>query len=214
MITKFNTRSPVKSRSAFIGIDPGASGGLAIVGGNQIHYTPMPPDEQDIYRWFRDRFRGPKPNRWICPVAVIEQVHSMPGQGVSSTFKFGQSYGFLRACLVASNIRFTAVPPRVWQKALGVHPRGETETKSQFKGRLKQLAEATFPGHKITLATADALLLARYCQVLNGDSPDLLVWDWKVGKYVDRRTCRGTPQPLPTTRQAVVRGVRVGALFS
>lgn len=168
----------VRARSAFIGIDPGGSGGLAIVGGSKIHYTPMPPDEQDVCKWFTDRFRGPKPGKWIYPIAVIEQVHSMPGQGVSSTFKFGQNYGFLRACLVSHNIRFKAVPPRVWQKALGVPPRGEDETKAQFKGRLKQLAERLYPGNAITLKVSDAILIARYCYLTNNGSPHLDVVDW------------------------------------
>ena len=47
-------------------------------------------------------------------VAFLEVVHSMPKQGVVSTFKFGQSYGNLEAFLTAAEIPFERVTPSVW----------------------------------------------------------------------------------------------------
>jgi len=74
---------------------------------------------------------------------------------VSSTFKFGQSYGFLRGVLIASEIRFVEVRPQEWQKAMGCLSRGD---KNVTKAKAQQL----WPAQKITHATADALLLAEY----------------------------------------------------
>ena len=53
------------------------------------------------------------------PSAMIEQVHSMPKQGVASSFKFGRHYGFLLGVLTALGIPYQTVTPQKWQKAMG-----------------------------------------------------------------------------------------------
>src|ERR1035441_2923475 len=82
--------------NTYIGIDPGLGGGLAVCySGQKIGMSAqiMPPTERDIWDWFHNfAFYG-------LPVAVIEKVHSMPGNGVVSMFKFGQNYGTLRMAL-------------------------------------------------------------------------------------------------------------------
>jgi crossover junction endodeoxyribonuclease RuvC len=93
----------------------------------------------------------------IDTVAAIEQVHAMPKQGVASSFKFGQSYGFLRAMLIAFGIRFESVTPGKWQRELGCLSRGR-------KNVTKAKAQETFPGVKCTHAISDALLLAAYAR--------------------------------------------------
>jgi crossover junction endodeoxyribonuclease RuvC len=50
--------------------------------------------------------------------AAIEKVGSMPGQGVASTFSFGESYGKFEGILMAVNARWIKVVPGVWQKAI------------------------------------------------------------------------------------------------
>jgi Holliday junction resolvasome RuvABC endonuclease subunit len=97
--------------------------------------------------------------------AVIEKVHAMPAQGVSSTFKFGTSYGALLMALTAAYIPFEMVTPQKWQRELGVLSR-KGMTKTQHKNQLKAKAQELFPDLKVTLATADALLLAEYCRRL------------------------------------------------
>jgi hypothetical protein len=96
--------------------------------------------------------------------AVIEKVHAMPGNGVSGMFKFGMSYGGLRMALIAAGIPFEEVQPRAWQKAMGIPPRSKTESGTQWKNRLKAKAQQLYPAEKVTLAVADALLIATYCQ--------------------------------------------------
>lgn len=155
------------SQIYYVGVDPGQSGGLVIIhdGSYGISSTPMthaeampmPATERDIWDWFE----GLDPQQ---TVAVIEKVHSMPKQGVASTFKFGMGYGGLRMALIAAGIPFEDVTPRVWQKALSILSRKVTETKTQFKNRLKAKAQQLFPSIKVTLKTADALLIAEYCK--------------------------------------------------
>lgn len=146
----------------FVGIDPGASGGIGYV--DTLRPTPfavaMPKTERDIVlalKFEQDSF------------AVIEAVHSMPGQGVASSFKFGGSYFGLRMALIANGIPFEAVTPQRWQKAMGIVSK-KGETKTQHKNRLKARCQELFPGLEVTLATCDAVLLAEYARRLkNGE---------------------------------------------
>lgn len=153
--------------SIYLGIDPGASGGLAEVGVSSkrlyVKSTKMPDTEKDLWNWVEERGIGLL-EMGDEVFAVIEKVHAMPGNGVSGMFKFGQNYGFLRACLIAASIPFEEVQPRAWQKALGIPPRDKDESGTVWKNRLKAKAQQLYPSVGVTLATADALLIATYCQ--------------------------------------------------
>jgi len=134
-----------------IGIDPGQSGGIAMVGDDPCAIK-MPETERDIF----DALNAFSTE---ASSAFIEAVHAMPKQGVSSTFKFGQNFGFLRGCLIALGIPFESVAPQKWQKALGCLTHGD-------KNVSKRRAQELFPGLKINHYVADALLIALYGQRL------------------------------------------------
>lgn len=148
--------------AAFLGIDPGASGGLALLlpdGG--VCLEAMPATERDIWDWLR----GLNEDQEV--LAAIELVGGyVGGEGNtgSSMFKFGMGFGGLRMALTAAEIPFELVAPRVWQKAAGLSPRKKGEAKGPWKTRIKALAQRLCPGIGISLATADALLIARWCQ--------------------------------------------------
>lgn len=144
---------------SIVGIDPGASGGLAII----------PPDHGllDIKTWnftnlsekeIRDIIFGEV--SFLNSMVFLEKVHSMPMQGTSSSFSFGQNYGFLRGLLFACFIPFEDVPAKTWQTKLGLAKSGME--KPERKRMLKAKAEQWFPRQKVTLSTADALLIAEY----------------------------------------------------
>lgn len=78
-------------------------------------------------------------------------------------FTFGKSYGMLLGFLTAANIPYMQVVPHVWQKYFDLH-RQEGQTDTQWKNVIKDKALFMFPGTKVTLATADALLMAEYCR--------------------------------------------------
>ena len=151
----------------FVGIDPGASGSIAefrFFVDTVFVAIPMPKTESDIFHALR--FARTIPSESF---AVIEAVHSFPGQGVASSFKFGMSYGGLRMALVAAKIPFEAVTPQRWQKAMGIVSK-KSETKTQHKNRLKARCQELFPELEVTLATCDAVLLAEYARRLkNGE---------------------------------------------
>ena len=138
----------------YLGIDPGKTGGIAFIGSGEPVAIAMPPTERDIYDAIASR---------DVEFAVIEKVHSMPGQGVASSFTFGANYGFLRGCLVALEIPFADPTPQKWMRALGIRTKKKSETPSQWKNHLRQQSQQLFPMIKITRATADALLIAAYC---------------------------------------------------
>lgn len=88
---------------------------------------------------------------------ALEQVHAMPKQGVSSTFKFGGSYGALRAHMVWADVHLDRVTPHRWQTALGCRTRGD-------KNVTKHKAQEMFPLTRVTHSIADGLLLAQYAR--------------------------------------------------
>lgn len=130
-----------------IGIDPGASGGIVIRNINGISFGKMPETERDIVEML-DAIPRPR-------FAFIERVNAMPKQGVSSTFKFGMHYGFLRGVLTALSIPFEDVTPQKWQAAMRCMSKGD-------KNVTKAAAQRLWPDIKWTHATADAALIAEY----------------------------------------------------
>jgi hypothetical protein len=134
----------------YLGVDAGSSGAMAVIdpSGAVVSVQRLDATQHDVWAWFssqRIRF------------AVIERVHAMPKQGVTSSFKFGTSFGFCQGMLVAAGIRFEFVLPEKWQKALECRSRGD---KNVTKGR----CQALFPGVKVIHANADALLLAEFAR--------------------------------------------------
>ena len=66
----------------------------------------------------------------------------------------------VKAMLVAARIPYVLVAPVTWQKHLDLPKRGRTpKGKAQHKRDLRDAAQALFPGRKVTLQTADALLM-------------------------------------------------------
>jgi len=155
-------------RIAYVGVDPGTSGGLVLISpSGVVASTGMPPTDRDVWEWFRSAADWPGVLR---VEAVIERVQGFIGKGQpgSSMFKFGQSYGSLLMALTAADIRFRAVTPQTWQKALGITPRAKTEDRTAWKNKLKGVAQRLYPGVNVTLSVSDALLIAEYCRKTSG----------------------------------------------
>lgn len=109
-----------------LGVDPGKYGALvAIYPDGSIEYesTPLvlPLSKNSVVDSIRiGEFIDTISHMDI--VFVIENVHSMPGQGVSSTFKFGMTYGIVIGAVVArassngSLLSQHKVTPQKWKK--------------------------------------------------------------------------------------------------
>ena len=115
----------------FVGIDPGIRGGISILDTDRqiLWATEMPVinhARSALERGTREYKKPKKPEYDIPRIAYllrgshrvcIEAVHSMPGQGVSSTFLFGKGYGILLGVIGTLGIDSTSVAPRTWKKA-------------------------------------------------------------------------------------------------
>lgn len=136
-----------------IGVDPGSSsGGVSyVMQSGKSRVWKLPETEKDT--WDLIQYLS-----YNAISAVLEKVHSMPKQGVSSTFKFGTSYGELRMALIATGVRYTLVPPGTWMKALNCMTGGD-------KNVTKRKAQELWPNIKVTHAKADALLIGEYCRL-------------------------------------------------
>ena len=108
-----------------IAIDPGISGSLCFFrDGKIIDILEMPNmaegkknkkqvNGSQIYNEISSRIKGyDKKNIKV----VIEQVSAMPGQGVTSMFNFGQSFGVLKGICSAMRLSMYFVRPAKWKK--------------------------------------------------------------------------------------------------
>lgn len=93
-------------------------------------------------------------------IIAIESVHSMPGQGVRSTFDFGMNFGIWLGVIAALNIPMELVTPQEWKKHYGLI--GKDKDASRI------IAVQLFPQMAMELklkkynGRAEALLLAEY----------------------------------------------------
>lgn len=106
-----------------IGIDPGLHGGIALLDTDSqtLHAVATPVYEEKV--------RGKKKTQYDLPamaklVAIppelvsmvyLELVSAMPGQGVTSMFRFGFGFGLWQGMLAAAKLPFKLVTPRVWK---------------------------------------------------------------------------------------------------
>ena len=101
----------------WIGIDPGQTGGLAYIhDGRLVYAAPMPAisgevDAIGLHHLLSDWTTGGTGVK-----VVIEQVHSMPGQGVSSTFKFGKNFGIAIGVVAAMQLPLHRITPQKWKQ--------------------------------------------------------------------------------------------------
>ena len=108
-----------------IGIDPGIKGAICILkDGVVIDVFDMPV--MPVGKKNKSQVNGSQIYNEILKLiekedkqdvkVVIEQVSAMPGQGVTSMFNFGQSYGVLKGIFSAMQIPMDFVSPVKWKK--------------------------------------------------------------------------------------------------
>lgn len=142
-----------------IAIDPGLSGGLAW--GLETDLTPstakMPESANDLASII-DNINTAAISP---PHAYLELVGGFIGKGQpgSAMFKFGQSYGQVIGVLAGLEIPTTLIRPQAWQKALSLGNSTTHASKTKWKAHLSTRAKQLYPKAKITLQTADAVLI-------------------------------------------------------
>lgn len=106
-----------------IGVDPGKRGAIAFLDGSgelrAVDHVPLVDDKLSptlLCDLIDDHFTSADDPHSV--VAVVEQVHSMPKQGVVSSFDFGKSYGIVLGVLAGVGIRTVHVTPNRWKRDL------------------------------------------------------------------------------------------------
>ena len=140
----------------FLGIDPGASGGVALLddSGAILHAQAMPQTPTDVADAIRAWAIG---DAGTETYATLERVQAWAGSpmGKAACFAFGRGYGHLEMALLMLELPHQIIPPQKWQAYLNCLTHGD-------KAVTKACAQRLWPRHKITHAIADALLIAEY----------------------------------------------------
>ena len=146
-----------KAEICILGIDPGLSGAVAFYFPSHPHLIaaedmPVAGGEIDAATLAR------RVSLMVPTIAVIERVHAMPGQGVSSTFKFGTAYGTVLGAIIALGVTTHLVAPTKWKRYFGL---------SADKEEARALALRLWPtsehfARKKDHGRAEAALIARW----------------------------------------------------
>lgn len=148
-----------------VGIDPGITGAAGILkDGEYLKVFDIPSVEKgagmvkreiDPSGLARELTSHLDPKEYV--EVLLERVNAMPGQGVSSVFSFGDSYGCCRSVVAVLGHPMVLVPPAVWKKHFKL---------GREKEESRALAIRLFPKAELHLKKhsdrAEALLMARY----------------------------------------------------
>ncbi len=152
-----------------IGIDPGISGAICFMeNGRIIDVIDMPSmadgkknkKQVNGSQIFNEISRYTKDKSIIDIKVIIEHVSAMPGQGVTSMFNFGQSFGILKGVCSAMNLSMHFVRPVKWKKHFNLI--------NSSKDASRTKAIEIFPYFSVNLSKkkdankADAILIASY----------------------------------------------------
>lgn len=94
----------------------------------------------------------------------LERVGAMPGQGVTSMFKFGENFGFIQGLLTAYGIPYELVTPQKWKKEFQVTGDKNSSIavcKRLFQGVSLRRTDRCKTDHD---GMAEALLMAEYAR--------------------------------------------------
>jgi len=144
-----------------LGIDPGITGAFAVLTdrGELFDYLCMPTKAEGQKRVID----VPAVVSWLADLeverAVIERVHARSGQGVSSMFSFGRSYGVAEAILQCRGISFQRVLPRTWKAHHSLMLKGKDGSREKAQ---ELWDDCIFDLKGKGQAVADAALLALY----------------------------------------------------
>jgi crossover junction endodeoxyribonuclease RuvC len=156
----------------YIGIDPGISGGVAVIeDGKPVRFFDTPSfivkkgkrnasvyDIPGMVRIFHEIVTDEEQ-----AFVTMEKVGAMPDQGVVSVFNFGMGFGIWQGILVALQLRYELVHPVRWKKLLMQDMEKEKDA-SRIRAMQLFPQAAGMLNLKKHHNRADALLLAHYGQ--------------------------------------------------
>ena len=150
-----------------IGIDPGLSGAIAVMHDKKVinlYDMPVMAEGKKNKRQLNSsqlvNIIKENINEGEETIVVVEQVNAMPGQGVTSMFNFGQTFGALKGICAALELPIFFVRPSKWKKHF------ELINSSKDASRTKAIEMYPKLSNQLTkkkdVNKSDAILIARY----------------------------------------------------
>ena len=147
-------KSPFKK---CIGIDPGKGGGIAVITNETVEVYNCPKTVVGMAHLIGMCLNNVAAYR---TKVMLEKVWSFPTDGRAGSFTFGENYGQWQGILASHELKPTLVTPKEWQSHFEIQKGLKKDIRKKI---LKQMAIEKCPNIKrITLKTADALLIAIY----------------------------------------------------
>jgi crossover junction endodeoxyribonuclease RuvC len=150
-----------------IGVDPGINGAISVIENKKIlevYDTPTMIDGKknkrqingaQVTNIFKERLNL---NKEV--IVVVEQVNAMPGQGVTSMFNFGQSFGVIKGICAALSLPIHFVRPAKWKKHFNLIKTNKDASRTKV---IESYPEISSKLHrKKDSNRADAILIALY----------------------------------------------------
>lgn len=156
-----------------IGIDPGSNGGVAVWRPNMnVQTIKMPKDVMDLREYFKFIKEISE-----SPLIFLEkvQLRSDDVDNHGKVFRIQQllsSFQRLKDAIEVEGIPYVLVHPLSWQASLKLRKRNES--KKDRKNRYKNAAEYYYPGVKVTLWNADAILLMHFGRLKQQNDPEYI----------------------------------------
>ena len=149
------------------GIDPGVSGAISVLENKKvIEVFDMPTmidgkknkrqvNGAHVTNIIKERIDDEKEI-----AVVVEHVNAMPGQGVTSMFNFGQSFGVIKGICSALGLPIYFVRPTKWKKHFNLIKTNKEASRTKV---IEVYPEISSKLHrKKDSNKADAILIARY----------------------------------------------------
>lgn len=156
-----------------VGIDPGLSGALALLGPSGLHALhdmPVMAKGKGAGR-VKNEVNGAALSHllreWVDGHAdevlvVVERVSSMPGQGVAGVFSLGDTIGCIRGVVAARGYPVQFVTPQAWKKHFGLTAGKDVDGKELARAKAIQLFPEADLARKKDHNRAEAILIARH----------------------------------------------------
>ena len=150
-----------------IGIDPGISGAISILENKKVldvYDTPTMIDGKknkrqvngaQVANIIKERMNDGKEIS-----IVVEHVNAMPGQGVTSMFNFGQSFGVIKGICSALSLPIHFVRPTKWKKHFNLINTNKDASRTKVIEVYPEISSNL--SRKKDGNKADAILIARY----------------------------------------------------
>ena len=150
-----------------IGIDPGISGAIAVMHGKKVvnmYDMPVMAEGKKNKRQLNSsqlvNIIKENINKDEETIVVVEQVNAMPGQGVTSMFNFGQTFGAIKGVCAALKLPIFFVRPSKWKKHFELINSSKDASRTKVIEMYPTLSDQL--AKKRDVNKSDAVLIAKF----------------------------------------------------